>query len=94
MTYPEFMASKAHQKAAAAYTAALGGRFVCEEPGDRLVYVDAEGTAYVGEGHWSAESGKLLSVLRESVDRQRPKDNLRRFWSKLEDEPLDPDILY
>ena len=94
MTYTEFMASLEHQKAAAAYVEALGGRFVCEEPGDRLVYVDAEGTAYVGEDHWSGESGKLLSVLRESVDRQRPRDNLRRFWSKLEDEPLDPDTLY
>lgn len=94
MTYPEFMASKGHREAAAAYEAALGGRFVCEEPGDRLVYVDAEGIAYVGDDHWSAESGKLLSVLRESVDRQRPRDNLRRFWSKLEDEPLDPDALY
>lgn len=83
MTYLEFLNSKTHQEAAAAYVARYGGRFVCEEPGDRLVYLDAEGDAYAGE----TSAPELLTLLRD-------KEPITRFWSRVDDEPVNPDILY
>lgn len=93
MTYSEFMANKELQEAAAVYTEKLGGRFVCEEPGDALVYLDANGDAYGQiDDYYTAE--RLLSVLKKSVERTKPRDNIRTLWCKLEDEEPDPDVLY
>ncbi len=78
MTYSEFMNSKAHQSAAAAYTAAHGGMFVCEEPGDRLVYVDPGGVPYT-----PPDGATEKSVLQE-LQREKPISGL---WPELEYDP-------
>lgn len=85
MTYPEFIANAKLQEAVAAYTAKTGGRFVCEEPGIELVYLDADGEAYSPPSNYTADA--LLTVLESEAD-------IRTSWLKLEDEEPDPDILY
>lgn len=86
MTYLDFLKNKELQEAAAAYMARYGGRFVCEEPGTRLVYLDAEGNAYAGE----STAKELIALLKsETVE-----DPLAAAWTNLEDEDVDPEILY
>lgn len=93
MTYPEFLKNKELQEAAAAYEARFGGRFVCSEPGDDLIYLDANGDAYGQLDDYYTEE-KLLQVFQNSLERQRPRDNIRTLWVKLDDEDFDPEILY
>lgn len=82
MSYTEFLNNEAIQKAASAFVAAFGGRFVCEEPGDTLVYLAGDGTPYTPPEDSTAE--KVLQALEESV---KQKNSLLTLWPELEYDP-------
>lgn len=84
--YSDVMEDKGLHEAASAYEQAHGGRFVCEEPGPGLVYLDADGTAYGPPDDYTKED--LLKAL-EGVE-----DVLPGIWTNLEELDVDPDILY
>ena len=54
------------QEAATAYEQAFGGRFVGDEPGPGLVYLDANGTAYGPPDGYTKED--LLTALEGGKD--------------------------
>ena len=74
------------QEAATAYEQAFGGRFVGDEPGPGLVYLDANGTAYGPPDGYTKED--LLTALEGG------KDTLPSIWTNLDELDIDPDILY
>jgi hypothetical protein len=74
------------QEAATAYEQAFGGRFVGDEPGPGLVYLDANGTAYGLPDGYTKED--LLTALEGG------KDTLPSIWTNLDELDIDPDILY
>lgn len=79
MKYVDFLNSKPAQKAAEAFTASHGGRFVGEEPGDRLVYSMEDGEA----AYTPPEGSTVDSVLRE-LQSGKPLPDL---WPELEYDP-------
>ena len=74
------------REAATAYEQAFGGRFVGDEPGPGLVYLDANGTAYGPPDGYTKED--LLTALEGG------KDILPSIWTNLDGLDIDPDILY
>lgn len=86
MKYPDFLKSEDMQKAAAAFVAVFGGRFVGEEPGDQLVYYTEDGEhAYTPLEGTAPE--KALQVLQKSVQREKPRDFIATLWPELEYDP-------
>lgn len=84
--YSDLIADPAVQKAATAYERAHGGRFVGDEPGPGLVYLDTDGTAYGPPDGYTKED--LLTALEGG------KDVLPAAWTNLDELDVDPDILY
>ncbi len=84
--YSDVTADQKLHDAASAYEQAYGGRFVSDEPGPGLVYLDAEGTAYGPPDNYTKED--LLKDLGGG------KDVLPFVWTNLEELDMDPDILY
>lgn len=82
MSYTEFLNNKAIQKAASAFVAVFGGRFVCDEPGDRLVYLADDGTPYTPPDGATPE--KVLQALEKSVKQEK---SLLTLWPELEYDP-------
>ena len=74
------------QEAVTAYEQAFGGRFVGDEPGPGLVYLDANGTSY----------GPPDGYTKEDLHRdlESGKDVLLSTWTNLDELDVDPDILY
>ena len=88
MTYVDYVNSGPAQKAAKKYADAFGGRFMGEEPGDRLVYETQDGeTAYVPPDGETLET--MLQVLLESVEKGMPL--IPTCWPELE---YDPELVY
>lgn len=84
--YSDVITDRELQEATAAYEQAYGGRFVGDEPGPGLVYLDANGTAYgPPDGHTKED---LLTALEVG------KDTLPSIWTNLDELDIDPDILY
>lgn len=79
MTYPDFLNNAPVQKAAEAFVARYGGRFACDEPGDRLMYVSADGEAV----HTPPDGATPEQVLK---DLQSGKQ-LTELWPELEYDP-------
>lgn len=84
--YSDIIAGQELHNAASAYERAYGGRFVGDEPGPGLVYLDAEGTAYGPPDNYTKED-----LLKDLEGR---KDVLPSVWTNLEELDMDPDILY
>ncbi len=84
--YADVTAGQELHDAAVAYEQAYGGRFVGDEPGPGLVYLDADGMAYGPPDEYTKE--ELLKVLKGG------KDLLPSVWINLENLDVDPDILY
>ena len=84
--YSDVTAGQELHEAASAYEQAHGGRFVGEEPGPGLVYLDANGTAYGPPDGYTKED--LLTALEGG------KDILPSIWTNLDELDIDPDILY
>ena len=74
------------REAATAYEQAFGGRFVGDEPGPGLVYLDANGTSYGPPDGYTKED--LLTALEGG------KDILPSIWINLEELDIDSGILY
>lgn len=84
--YSDLIADPKAQEAATAYERAHGGRFVGEEPGPGLVYLDADGTTYGPPDGYTKED--FLTALEEG------KDAIPAVWTNLDELGVDPDILY
>lgn len=79
MTNADFLNSARIQRAADAYAEANGGLFVCEEPGDRLVYETEDG----GHAYTPPDGATPEQVLK---DLQSGKQ-LTELWPELEYDP-------
>lgn len=90
MKYTDFLNNPAIQAAAAAFEATFGGHFVCEEPGDRLMYETEDGETALTPPDGSTPE-KVLQALEKSVQREKPRNFLLTLWPELE---YDPDIDY
>lgn len=84
--YSDVTVGQELHEAASAYEQAHGGRFVGEEPGPGLVYLDADGTAYKPPDGYTKED------LHR--DLESGKDVLPSTWTNLDELDVDPDILY
>lgn len=84
--YSDLVSDQKVQEAAAAYERAFGGRFVGDEPGPGLVYLDTDGTAYGPPDGYTKED--LLTALESG------EDVIPQAWTNLGELDIDPDILY
>lgn len=84
--YSDVTTNQELQEAVTAYEQAFGGRFVGDEPGPGLVYLDANGTSYGPPDGYTKED--LLTALEGG------KDILPSIWTNLDGLDIDPDVLY
>lgn len=90
MKYTDFLNNPALRAAAAAFEKTFGGRFVCEEPGDILVYSTEDGEKALTPPDGSTPE-KVLQALEKSVQRENSRNFLLILWPELE---YDPDMDY
>lgn len=88
--YSDVTTNQELQEAVTAYEQAFGGRFVGDEPGPGLVYLDANGTSYGPPDGYTKED--LLTALLTALE--GGKDTLPSIWTNLDELDIDPDILY
>ena len=65
--YSDVTTNQELQEAVTAYEQAFGGRFVGDEPGPGLVYLDANGTSY-GPPHGYTKEDLLLRSIWTNLD--------------------------
>lgn len=78
MTFADFLNNEPIQKAAEAFLAACGGRFVGGEPDGQLVYLTEDGTPHI------PPDGATPETVLHDLQSGKPLTNL---WPELEYDP-------
>lgn len=83
MIFSVFLDNEKAQEAASTYVASFGGRFIGEEPGDRLIYETKD-----GEAAYTPPDGATLETVLCDLQSGKPLTDL---WPEL---VYDPDMDY